>query len=417
MAISYFIILCYTNCMLETIFEGQKLALIKTISRIASSYGYSVYLIGGVVRDILLGETPKDMDIVVVGDALNLASALKEKTFCRIIKKEPNLRTVKIDFGNGIEIDFASTRHEEYIEKKGMPVASFFGCPLKEDVLRRDFSINALAISLNSSNFGKVMDFVGGQRDLKEKKLKTLHDLSFIDDPTRIIRAFKFSHRLGFEIEEHTKKLMDEYLENSQNYEKISLARIKKEFYEIFEMNSVEIMEDFIEKKIYKVLTPNINNIDFKKAKQIIEESGFIEKAPFLYFMSLFLRKDNLEILKQFNLTKNEMKIIYELKLAGEFKGNLSDSEIYNLYSVRTKESIVLEMLLKDNPHVRKYINNLSHVKIEISGGDLLMMGVPESKNYTDIFERVLEEKIKGNLPDKSSELRYVRKLLMNNEV
>ena len=403
--------------MLETIFEGQKLAIIRTISRVASACGFSVYLVGGIVRDLLLDKEPKDTDIVVVGDALVLTAALREKTLCQVIKKEPDLRTVKIDFGNGIEIDFASTRHETYVEKKGMPVASFFGCPLKEDVLRRDFSINALAISLNSSNYGEVVDFVNGLNDLKDKKLRILHDLSFIDDPTRIIRAFKFSHRLGFEIEEHTKMLMEDYLDKMQYSEKISLMRIKKEFYEIFKMNSVEIMEDFIEKRIYKILSDNINKVDFKKTKQIIEENNLTENAPFIYFLSLFLRKDNLEILKHFNLTKSELKIIQELKLAGEYKGNLSDSEIYGLYSSRSKESLALEILLKNNPHVQKYVNNLSHVKIEISGGDLLMMGVPESRSYSKIFEKVLEEKIRGSLPDKSSELRYVRKLIMNNEV
>ena len=137
----------------------------------------------------------------------------------------------------------------------------------------------------------------------------------------------------------------------------------------------------------------------------------------FIYFLSIFLRKENYNILSHFNLTKAEIKIIQDLKLAGAFKGNLSDVEVYQLYANRSKESLVLEMLLKNNPHIQKYMEGLKHVRIEISGEDLLMMGVPESKSYSDIFDRVLEEKIKGNLPDKISELRYVRKLLMNNEV
>ncbi|MBQ7450047.1 CCA tRNA nucleotidyltransferase [bacterium] len=403
--------------MNETIFEGQKLAIVRTISKLASAYGYGIYLVGGMVRDILLEKEPVDIDIAVIGDAIQLADAIKEKTFARVIKSEPNLRTIKLDFGNDIEMDFASTRREIYVENKGMPVASFFGCPLKEDVMRRDFSINALAISINSSNYGEVVDFVGGKKDLENKLLRVLHDESFHDDPTRIIRAFKFAHRLGFEIEEHTKALMDKWLDNVDYSETISPMRIKKEFYEIFNMNSVEIMEDFVEKRIYKVLSDKINKVDFQKTKQVIDENDLQDNAAFIYFLSLFLRKDNLNILKHFNLTKSEVKIIQDLKLAGEFDGNLSDAVIYRLYSSRTKASIALEMLLKNNPHVQKYVNNLSHIKIEISGEDLLMMGVPESKSYTVIFEKVLEEKFKGSLPDKSSELRYVRKLLMNNEV
>lgn len=403
--------------MLDTIFKDQKLVLIRIISKLANAYGMKIYLIGGVVRDILLGKTPKDIDIVVEGDAITLANALQEKTLCRIIKSQPDLKTIKLDFGNGIEIDFASTRSEIYGDKKGIPIVSSFGCSLKEDVLRRDFSVNALAISLNSSDFGKIEDYVNGQEDLKNKKLSVLHDFSFLDDPTRIIRAFKFSHRLGFSLDDHTKKLMDEYLDNVDYSENVSLMRIKKEFYEVFNMNSPEIMEDFVKQRIYKVLTDKINEIDFHKVKKAIDNFDLQLNMDFIYLISLFLRKENFNLLSQLNLTKTEIRIIQDLKLAGEFKGELSDVEIYQLYSRRTKESLALEAILKNNPHIQKYMEGLTEVKIEISGEDLLMMGVPESKSYSDIFDKVLDEKIKGNLPDKISELRYVRKLLMNNEV
>lgn len=403
--------------MLETIFEGQELTLIRIISKLASAYGMSIFLVGGIVRDLLLDKKPKDIDIVVVGDVFALANAIQEKTLCRVLKSQQDLRTIKLDFGNGIEIDFAATRHEIYGNKKGIPIASSFGCPLKDDVLRRDFSVNALAISLNSTNYGNVIDYVNGQEDLKNKKISILHDFSFLDDPTRIIRAFKFSHRLGFEIEEHTKKLMNDYLDKVDYSETVSLMRIKKEFYDIFSMNSPKIMEDFVKQRIYKVLSDKINNIDFNEVKNMIDTYDLQLNAPFIYFISLFLRKENYPLLSQLNLTKYEIKIIQDLKLAGEFKGKLSDVEIYQLYSERTKESIALEMLLKKNPHVQKYVEGLKHVKIEISGEDLLMMGVPESRSYSAIFDKVLDEKIKGNLPDKVSELKYVRKLLMNNEV
>ena len=403
--------------MLETIFEGQTLAIIRAIAKLANAYGYDIYLIGGVVRDILLGKKPKDLDIVVVGDALNFAYAIQEKTLSRIIKEEPNLKTAKVDFGNGLQIDFASTRHEIYGDKKGIPIISSFGCSLQDDVIRRDFSVNALAISLNFSDYGKVIDYVNGQEDLKNKKLSVLHDFSFLDDPTRIIRAFKFSQRLGFSIEEHTQNLINEYF-NTINYSEIaSPMRIKKEFYEVFRMNSPEVMEKFVENGIYKVLSDKINNVDFHKVKDVIEKYNLKDHMEIIYLLSIFLRKENSKILQQFNFTKAEIKIIQDLKLAGEFKGKLSDVEIYQLYSNRSKESLALEFLLKNNTHIQKYMDGLKDIKIEISGEDLLMMGVPESKSYSAIFDKVMEEKIKGSLPDKISELRYVRKLLMNNEV
>ena len=403
--------------MLDTIFEGQKLVLIRVISKLAAALDMKIYLIGGSVRDLLMGKTPKDIDVVVVGDALELANAIQEKTLCGILKVQKDLRTIRLNFGNGIEIDFASTRNEIYGSTKGIPMISAFGCSLKDDVMRRDFSVNAIAISLNTKDYGTIIDYVNGQEDLKNKKLSVLHDFSFLDGPTRIIRAFKFSHRLGFELDEHTQKLKDDYLNNIDYSEIASPMRIKKEFYEVFNMNSPEIMEDFIKQGIYKVLSDKINNVDFKKVKDVIETYDLQLNEDFIYLLSIFLRKENYNVLRQFNLTKAEIKVIEDLRLAGEFKGQLSDMEIYQLYSRRSKESLALEFLLKNNPHIQKYMEGLTEIRIEISGEDLLMMGVPASKDYSVIFDKVLEEKIKGNLPDKISELKYVRKLLMNNEV
>ena len=149
-------------------------------------------------------------------------------------------------------IDFASTRSESYPKKGHLPVVEKIGCSLKEDVLRRDFTINALAKSVTT---GEIVDYTGGLEDLKNKKLRVLHDGSFIDDPTRIIRGLKFSIRFGFDLEEHTKQLQDEYLANI-NYD-MSYKRVKKELMETFNLNSQLAFNKFINEKIYKLVTPN----------------------------------------------------------------------------------------------------------------------------------------------------------------
>ena len=149
-------------------------------------------------------------------------------------------------------IDFASTRSESYPKKGHLPVVEKIGCSLKEDVLRRDFTINALAKSVTT---GEIVDYTGGLEDLKNKKLRVLHDGSFIDDPTRIIRGLKFSIRFGFDLEEHTKQLQDEYLANI-NYD-MSYKRVKKELMETFNLNSQFAFNKFINEKIYKLVTPN----------------------------------------------------------------------------------------------------------------------------------------------------------------
>ena len=150
--------------MKETIFEGQDLALIRSIAKIANGYGFSIFLVGGIVRDLMMDKTPKDIDIVVVGDAFALTPLLKEKLLCKVVKAQPELKTVKLEFRNDFQVDFASTRKEVYGSIKGMPLASNFGCSLKEDVMRRDFTINAMAISINSKDYGRIADFVNGYK-------------------------------------------------------------------------------------------------------------------------------------------------------------------------------------------------------------------------------------------------------------
>ena len=189
-----------------------------------------LFYIGGVVRDELLNKQSIDIDITYVGNAIEYCSKFGE-----VIQINPDFGTVRVkipssphreiaDFVpstgsghnvseelNNVIVDFASTRSETYPKKGHLPVVEEIGCSLKEDVLRRDFTINALAKSITT---GEIVDYVGGLKDLKNKKLRVLHDNSFIDDPTRIIRGLKFAMRFNFELEEHTKKLQDEYLKN-----------------------------------------------------------------------------------------------------------------------------------------------------------------------------------------------------------
>ena len=205
-----------------------------------------LFYIGGVVRDELLGRESFDVDITYVGNAIEYCSKFGE-----VIQENPDFATVRVNV-DGREVDFASTRSESYPKKGHLPVVEKIGCSLKEDVMRRDFTINALAKSVAT---GEIVDYTGGLEDLKNKKLKVLHDESFIDDPTRIIRGLKFSIRFGFDLDMHTRKLQEEYLANI-NYD-MSYKRVKKELIETFNLNSQEAFERFINENIYKLVTEN----------------------------------------------------------------------------------------------------------------------------------------------------------------
>ena len=164
----------------------------------------NLYYIGGIVRDEIMGISNIDVDLTYEGNALEFSKKFN------VIKVNPDFGTVRILY-EGKEVDIASTRTETYPKRGHLPKVDKIGCPLSEDLKRRDFSINAIA---KRTTDGEIIDYFDGLGDIKNNKLKVLHDESFIDDPTRILRGLKFSVRFGFELDEHTQILQEQYLSN-----------------------------------------------------------------------------------------------------------------------------------------------------------------------------------------------------------
>ena len=239
----------------------------------------NLYYIGGVVRDELIGAKSFDTDFCYEGNAVEFA----KNSGLNIIKTNPDFGTVRVVL-DGKEIDIASTREETYPRKGHLPKVANIGCPLADDLKRRDFTINALA---KRTTDGEIVDKFNGLKDIENKTLRILHPYSFIDDPTRIIRGLKFSVRFGFELSEETKRLQDEYI-NNINYD-MSYHRIRKELIETFSLNSAEAFDKFVEQKIYKLLGSNVNlprirGIDIKNTIGNFKSDNiwFIYIAPFL---------------------------------------------------------------------------------------------------------------------------------------
>ena len=214
------------------------------------------------------------------------------------IKENPAFGTVNISFEEGDEVDIASTREEKYPKSGHLPVVYNIGCSLKDDLKRRDFTINAMA--KRTTNKDKIIDYFGGKQDLKDKLLRVLHKDSFIDDPTRIIRGLKFAVRFGFELECESKKLQDESLDNI-NYD-ISWHRLKKELIETFSLNKQKAYDLFISQGIYKLLGPNQK---IPKNNASIEQ--LVSKYPSKYSWLVYLSGFDLSNLE---LTKQERKIL-----------------------------------------------------------------------------------------------------------
>lgn len=392
-----------------------------------------LFYIGGVVRDELLNKQSIDIDITYVGNAIEYCSKFGE-----VIQINPDFGTVRVkipssphreiaDFVpstgsghnvseelNNVIVDFASTRSETYPKKGHLPVVEKIGCSLKEDVLRRDFTINALAKSITT---GEIVDYVGGLKDLKNKKLRVLHDNSFIDDPTRIIRGLKFAMRFNFELEEHTKKLQDEYLKNI-NYD-MSYKRIKKELIETFnaplsnitkEYKKQRTFEKFINDKIYKLVTPNDVEIPSINIEELIEKycldmDCHVANTPrndeHIWLIYVGVLKD----LSRLPLTKIEQKILDDVPQ------NIlnSDFELYKTFENAKIETILLYAILKDQKGAKHYLDNLRNIKISINGKDLQNLGISPSPQYQEIFDEVLKAKLQNPKMTKEDELKIAK--------
>ncbi len=355
----------------------------------------NLFYIGGVVRDKILDKENFDIDITYQGNAIEFSKTIPNAKILQI--NEP-FGTVKIEL-DGEEIDIASTRGESYPQKGHLPVVKDIGCELKEDILRRDFTINAMA---ENTLTGEIIDYTNGQEDLKNKKLRVLHNESFIDDPTRILRGLKFSVRFEFELDEHTKKLQDEYL-NNINYD-MSYKRLKKELIETFDLNSSLAFEKFITQGIYKLISPNNKNLTFDFAKiRKIENLVNTYKPQNVWIIYAGLLPD----ISPLPLSKQEKKIVedYQKLQTLDFK---TDYEIYKNFEGINLESIIMYSY-QNMPVTQKYLENLKDIKIEITGKDLANLGINPSPKYQKCFDYILREKLKNPALTKEQEIEFVK--------
>ncbi|MBA3868126.1 MAG: CBS domain-containing protein, partial [Anaerolineae bacterium] len=198
----------------ETVLGQAATQTIQTVAELAQKDGVSVYLVGGVVRDLLLGRANFDIDFVVEGNAIAFAEAVQKQQSGHLTVFKPfgTAKWKPLSTTNEMpevvdHIDFASARYEFYEHPTALPTV--YDSSIKLDLQRRDFTINTLAVQISpAAMFGHVVDFYGGLRDLEAQLVRVLHSLSFIDDPTRILRAFRFERRLGFKIETRTSELI-----------------------------------------------------------------------------------------------------------------------------------------------------------------------------------------------------------------
>ena len=414
---------------LQTIDKDHYL-LLTDIGKVAKEEGLKVYLVGGMIRDLLLGFDNLDIDLVVENDAGKLANALIKKfTNCQLSAKHDRFHTAKVIFNinnKNIPVDLASTREEKYEYPAALPQVSV--SDLKKDLYRRDFTINALAVSILPEDFGEVVDLFDGLKDLEERKIKILHDLSFTDDPTRMIRAVRFASKLGFKIEDHTQTLLNSAI-NSKRFdnliEKIRGDRVKTEIRYLFNLPDIDnAIKAFFDSGIYRMvsieLEPTIPVIA-KRFEEPTKQSNNVSHNKWLIYFALTMKdllpEQQEQTLQNLQLTSDEIKIIKNgFNALNKFKEqkSLNSIIVYQELKNLSVESILIVRMLnnKMNDLINEYLTKTSKTKLEISGQDLINLGVKEGKRIGEILEKLIEIKIKNPSLNKQDEIKEAKKFI-----
>jgi tRNA nucleotidyltransferase (CCA-adding enzyme) len=425
---------------LKTLLEDRLppflLQFLRKAGELAIKMEIKAYLVGGFVRDLLTGNKNMDLDIVVEGDAITFSRALAEDLGLHY-KVHKAMGTASLFLPEGFKVDVATARIEFYPEPASPPKVERGS--LKMDLYRRDFTINALAVDLNPSSFGELIDFFGGQRDLKEKKIRVLHGMSFIEDPARIFRALRFEARFGFRLDRQTESLMKVAI-NSGVVEKLSGHRLFNELKLILEEpDPLRILSKMEELGLLKVFHPDLNlSIKTKayllKTQEVLNWYNLLflpEKIePYVvYLLSLtesLKEESKVEFCERLNLgTSLRKKLLDERKKAQktlwQLKREMDLYKVYESLSPFSVEILLYLMVISEEKKIQKllsdFVSRLRWIKPELRGKDLKDLGILPGPRYNLIFKRLLEARIKGEVKNREEELELVKREFMDKMV
>jgi len=388
-----------------------------------SEHAEGVYLVGGTVRDILLDEPGFDVDIAVEGDGIALADALAEALGGRVRPHE-KFGTAVVVYGDGERIDVVSARTEFYDAPGALP--SVEHSTILDDLRRRDFTINAMAASLKGDDFGRLVDPFGGRRDLDEGRIRVLHNLSFIDDPTRIFRAIRYENRYGFRMDEHTLALARGCIEMGLVGD-LSSTRLRDELVALLEEDEIEhsihrLAEIGAIQAVHARLAADEDTVALlMRLRELATELGLAVPRWRLGFEALArnLRPDEAYgWLAGLNVRRKDAEQIAAAVTVGPRiverlrAGPLDAAELVTMAEPYAPDAPLFALALSDDDRLREYFQRLNAVRLEITGSDLAELGLRESPRVGEILGELRRRKLNGQLDGRDSELEAARELI-----
>lgn len=418
-----------SQLMRERLPEGIVDLLVR-VGEVAEARKQRMCLVGGAVRDLVMGRHNLDFDLVVEGDALELAGELaKLGKVSGIVDEETEGRvtlhrrfgTAKFRWGD-LTIDLAMARSETYAEPGALPTVK--RGVIEDDLRRRDFTINALAVFLTPTSFGQLLDPHGGREDIDHRLVRILHERSFMDDATRMLRAVRYEQRLGFELEEDTERLLRE---NVSMLDTISGDRIRRELELIL---SEEYPERMLQRAqglgMLRQVEPCIT-IDEWMVERFQRAREQQQRDPIVYMLLLIYRLEEGDVdhfIGRLDITGQWAKVMRQIpRLKNDLpyldNQDLSPSAVYRLLQPYFIEAIVAGMLSCESEvsrsNMERYLDQLRYVNPLLNGADLQELGVQPGPRLGRMLETLRDAKLDGQVATKKEEEALVRRLLGGN--
>lgn len=405
-------------------------SLFEAVHKLATGYR-GVYLVGGFVRDAILGEPNYDVDIAVEGDGIEFAERLAAALGGRVrAHRKFNTAVVILDnWRPRLTVDVATTRTEFYDYPAALPTVEHTS--IKRDLFRRDFTINAMAVSLSPQDYGRLLDFYGGLEDIEHRVIRVLHNLSFIEDPTRIFRAIRYENRLGFRMNSHTLGLAHGCVEMNLVGD-LSSARLRDELIGLFSEPKVShsirrIGELGIAPAIHPALAADDETAALvERADEAVARFG-LQKELKLWRLRLvcLARRLDAEQLEfwtaSLKLRKSDAEavtggVVLAAKVGERLAAGaaLSRPELYELMARLPAEALPLVLAqagVEARAAIELFLTELKPVRLEINGRDLIGLGLNESPELGRILEAVKKLKIEGKVSGREQELKAAGKL------
>ena len=391
--------------------------LLRGVGELASRSDAPLYLVGGPVRDLLLGRPAVDLDLVVEGDAATLAFEVAKTLAGDVISyRQFGTATVKVDQQR---LDLVTARRETYLRPGALPKVT--PSTIEDDLHRRDFTINAMAIGLSKPNSGRLLDPTGGMEDLGRGLIRTLHGGSFRDDATRIMRAIRYEARLAFRLEPDTKEWFLHALKEGI-LATVSADRLRREVDLILkEEKSVATLRRAGQLGILRSLYEPLGDASWLEA--LAPDEG--KEEPLLYLAALaypLSAREGEAFIARLNMPVRWAAAVRDLIALKDSEERLAAQDMSNVLLCRLLEGrshAAIKALTYLTPsaavrdHLSRYLDHLRYVKPLLRGKDLMDLGVPQGPKVGQILCRLKDARLEGQVTTRKEETDLAKKYLV----